>query len=1625
MKKKKMLACVCAVAMIAGMFTPWSNVEVQAARETEPNAVTQNASKMRETLNFNNDWGFFRGDLEGAQAEAFDDGGFVDVTIPHTMRLEKKHNNTTNGVYKGIGWYRKYFTLDESYQQKKLQLKFEGVMTDSDIYLNGEKIYTRNGGYVGFTIDITDKVKFGEENVLAVRVSNADNADTPPGKPDSRLDFHYYGGIYRDVELEVSEKTYVTDELAAGEVAGGGIFVTYSDVSEESADVHVKTHVQNDNEDAKNVYTKQILKDANDNIVAEVTSEEETIASGEGTHFEQEIVVEDPTLWDVDEPYLYELVTEIYENDAKVDEVTTKAGIRTIAYKSDGFYLNGERVYLRGANRHQSYQNVGDAAPNSMQYRDAVIMKENGFNAVRATHYPQDPAFLDACDEIGLLVIECQPGWQNFTNTDVFYQRTLRDTREMIRRDRNRPSVVLWETSLNETAYSKQWAEEATTAAHEEYPGDQLFTASDYGYHGNLYDVCYKVQDTQWSDNPADWKDFDPKKPFFTREWGDFEGSSKALRKDGEAALNTQIYTRQRYLNGNGYSDWGGLDASDRIGGYFLWSWNDYSRGSTTQSLGSGTVDMDRYEKNCYYWVQSMQPADNPVYGPMVYISCDYTESSSLTVPVFSNCDSVKLYQNGALIQEITREEAGVNVPNIMKKGGSPIFEFQLSEFEAGTLKAEGIVDGEVVTEYEVATPGEAAGFEIEIRDRGITPVADGSDLIPVHVKAVDANGTIVPDYKGIVHLEVSGNGKLVGDNIPRIQVEDQKLEKGIGYAFVRTTDIVGDVTITASCEGMEDGSKTITTKASTDKFVPAGSDKGWADSEEIFEEPVLENIALGRPVTVSTEQNGNYADHIVDGDEGTRWCASNGSLPQWVMVDLGQASAIAGFQLMWENASSVYKYIIEVSDDALNWDIALDMSGNTKVNTATETQMVKTAGRYVRLNITGISDGWASLFEFCVIPDRDAEPVAPGEEIPDEMIASIIASEGFVEGRGPELVRDGETNIGTGWLSPNAKKFPQTLEVKFKEPQTLLGSAIWWEKDSTKITYDIEVSKDGETWETVMANLEETWHDEEPETFTDIPENVTAIRVVLKDKTPADADLGMAEWKIYGYTYEEPQPEPEKPFEYASDLEWESAHSDFGSVTKDVAVYGGNLVLNTEEGTKTFERGLSADTNSEIVYDIEGQKFYKFESYIGINKNAGKQGGEAIFKVYADNALLYTSPVKMRDDNCEFISIDLPEGTKKVKLEAIWSGNTENPEARYNTHVDWADAKFLRKIVTEKVDKEDLKTLIDYAKEAKKTESYKYLVPKVKALFDKAFDAAVAADANENATQAEVDAAYDELLAKVHLLSYSGNAASLRQLVELADGKEEKLYTKGSWTPFAKARDAAHEVLKDENALQAEIDAAYQALDAAMKALVVNPIDTEKLENLIKKASVYEENIGKYTASSAQLFTAALSDARDILASEDFTQEAIDGAYKSLLGAIFGLREIPNKDKLDELIGKVKAMDLSVYSEKTANAVKAAYAYAVSVFEDENADQNRVDVAAAVLEDAVKAANAEVGASDETGHKVASDNAGNKTTNKTSGKTAGNTAAKTGDGANAAVPAAVGLGAVLVAVIAWKKKVN
>ena len=396
--------------------------------------------------------------------------------------------------------------------------------------------------------------------------------------------------------------------------------------------------------------------------------------------------------------------------------------------------------------------------------------------------------------------------------------------------------------------------------------------------------------------------------------------------------------------------------------------------------------------------------------------------------------------------------------------------------------------------------------------------------------------------------------------------------------------------------------------------------------------------------------------------------------------------------------------------------------------------------------------------------------------------------------------------------------------------------------------------------------------------------------------------------------------------------------------------------------------------------------------------------------------------------------------GDLKLGLYVANAGNTDAhvPATFSDFTVQYGDgeAKAIpfavkNEIVVEESDKEDLAALIQYAKDAQEAPSYAYVVPKVKALFEKALADAAAVNANAAATQAQVDAAYDALLAKVHLLDFTGNAETLQSVVSVANGKVESAYTKESWAPFKAALEAAQKVLDDVNALQAEIDAARDELQAKMDALVKITVNKDKLAKLVADAAKYEAEIGKYTNDTAAAFTAALEGARDVLETAE-VQDEVNAAYSSLLSAIFGLRETPNKDKLENLLNKVEAMDLSVYSAQTASAVKAAYAKAMAVFEDENADQAKVDAAVAALEKAVKAANAEAGEassdnSDATDkkddNKVASEGAGSKQATGKTNKTAGNTVAKTGDGANATLPTAAGLAAILAAIKAWRKR--
>ncbi|WP_316822946.1 glycoside hydrolase family 2 protein [Pedobacter gandavensis] len=434
-----------------------------------------NPKQSRQKLNFNSNWAFHSGDVNHGEAIGFNDRFWEAITIPHVMRLEKKHNGG-GAIYQGVGWYRRYFKLPESLQDKRLTIHFEGVQMNCEVYLNGTKLTSHYGGYMGFSVDISQQVKFGQDNVLALKVTNVDDPLTPPGKPMQKLDFNYYGGIYRNVSLLATEKIYVSDALEANKVAGGGLLINYTQVDKQQATLHVQSHIVNGSDKIATVKLLSILKDKNHQEVARVTVQNKINAHGEYT-FQQEMKISNPKLWHPEHPYLYHLESLVYQSGILTDRVVTNTGIRSIAFKSatgkaDGFYLNGEKLYLRGANRHQAYQYVGDAASDGMQRRDVKLLKAGGFNSVRAAHYPASPAFLDACDELGLLVIQCQPGWQFYNRDPVFVNRSFQDIREIVRRDRNRPSVFLWETSLNESPTPASWMKDAVAIAHQEMPGN-------------------------------------------------------------------------------------------------------------------------------------------------------------------------------------------------------------------------------------------------------------------------------------------------------------------------------------------------------------------------------------------------------------------------------------------------------------------------------------------------------------------------------------------------------------------------------------------------------------------------------------------------------------------------------------------------------------------------------------------------------------------------------------------------------------------------------------------------------------------------------------------------------------------------------------------------------------------------------------------------------------------------------------------------------------------------------------------------------------------------------------------------------------------------------------------------
>ncbi|HET8855324.1 MAG TPA: glycoside hydrolase family 2 TIM barrel-domain containing protein, partial [Salinimicrobium sp.] len=596
---------------------------------------------------------------------------------------------------------------------------------------------------------------------------------------------------------------HITDAVAAQKAASGGVLVYFDKVTAENATGLVKVHFENARKQASEVYfTASLRKEGV--VIKEFQSEPLTVEANADQEISQTIQVDNPKLWSPQHPNLYQLEVTLYADGQMVDQITETTGIRDIALNADGFYLNGEKLFIRGTNRHQEYPYIGYAISPEADYRDAVKIKNAGFDFVRLSHYPQSTDFLDACDELGLIVMNCIPGWQ-FFGEDEFRQNSYQDVVDMIRRDRNHPSIFFWEISLNESGMDDAYIEKVNELLDQELSFENIFSAGWMDHkafdlfiparqHAKppQYWTAYKNGDRKiFIAEYGDWEYYAQNAGFNQKAFSDLkeeERTSRQLRGSGEKRLLQQALNYQESANSNRKGENTVGDAN--------WLMFDYNRGYADDIESSGISDIFRIPKFAYYFYKSQRPVEEKLAhpslesGPMIKIASYWTPSSATDVKVFSNCDEVELFLNGKSISRNAPDTSDISDHLL-----HPPFIFNLKAFEEGILKAVGFVDGKPVAEDSVTTAGEPAKIRLSADKSG--KEFTSNDVIFIYAQVFDKNNVKVHESGLSVHFSiVSGEGEIIGGN---------KIESEAGIATILLkTHSTGNIKIKAERAGLE-----------------------------------------------------------------------------------------------------------------------------------------------------------------------------------------------------------------------------------------------------------------------------------------------------------------------------------------------------------------------------------------------------------------------------------------------------------------------------------------------------------------------------------------------------------------------------------------------------------------------------------------------------------------------------------------------------------------------------------------------------------------------------------------------------------------------------------------------------
>jgi beta-galactosidase len=792
-------------------------------------AATVASAAQRQRLSMDPGWRFTLGDPAGAAQPGFDDRRWRRLDLPHDWSIEGRPRQDApaggRGGYfpTGIGWYRKAFRPPAGARGHQLWLEFDGVYMNSDVWVNGVHLGRRPYGYISFAYDITKHLVSGV-NVVAVRVDNS-------LQPNSR--WYSGSGIYRHVWLTI------VDPLHVGH---WGTYVTNPRADSAGADVVVRTRVENGYAAARRVILRNLIVDgAGREVVRAGTSF--SVAAGQSLVLEQRLHVASPQLWSVETPNLYALRSEVLAAGRSADATTTAFGIRAITYDKDrGFLLNGVRVKMKGVNLHHDGGAVGAAVPERIWERRLRLLKAMGANAIRTSHNPPAPEFLDLCDRLGFLVMA--EAFDEWTMGKVpegyhkyFAEWSERDVTDFVQRDRNHPSIVLWsagnEIGEQSTSDGVAVLRRLVDMFHREDPTRPVTTGNDNiaadGHPGtlaflNAEDIVGYNYVDRWHERRELFAEADRHDHPDWRMIGTESGSIFQSFDERYSLGNDSGVVQPNYTAGVVQAErlWKWVMLHDYFAGNFMWTGIDYLGESTWPFKGfaSGAMDITGHPKDAYYLYQSLW-TDPPVLHLFPHWNWAGRAGHVIPVLAYTNCNSVELFLNGRSLGEKRIEFPAQGTSGGWNTYAQPVVRATTNDlhvswdvpYEPGVLKAVGKRrDGTVACDAAVRTAGAPVAIRLAA-DRDTIAAAPG-DVALVTFEIVDSAGIVVPTAGNSVRFAVTGGGIVALDNgdlldLDPYQTDHRHAFNGRGLAILRGTQ-PGVLRLTASADGLREASVTI-----------------------------------------------------------------------------------------------------------------------------------------------------------------------------------------------------------------------------------------------------------------------------------------------------------------------------------------------------------------------------------------------------------------------------------------------------------------------------------------------------------------------------------------------------------------------------------------------------------------------------------------------------------------------------------------------------------------------------------------------------------------------------------------------------------------------------------------------